>query len=66
MAGELKAYIYLIMDAQLIIQNGTFVFTVHYENGNIMHDRTLYGIVRGTNWGWKDISSLRLTRKIIP
>ena len=29
MAKELKAYIYLIMDALLNIQNGVFVSTVH-------------------------------------
>ena len=28
-AGALKAYIYLIMDAQLNIQNGVFVSAVH-------------------------------------
>ena len=28
-AGELKAYIYLIMDAQLNIQNGAFIFAMH-------------------------------------
>ena len=28
-AGELKAYIYLIMDAQLNIQNGVFVSALH-------------------------------------
>ena len=29
MVGELKVYIYLIMDAQLNIQNGAFVSAVH-------------------------------------
>ena len=29
MVGELKAYIYLIMDAQLNIQNGAFISAVH-------------------------------------
>ena len=29
MAGELKAYIYLIMDAYLNIQNGAFISTLH-------------------------------------
>ena len=29
MAGELKVYVYLIMDAQLNIQNGAFVSAVH-------------------------------------
>ena len=28
-AGELKVYIYLIMDAQLNIQNGAFISAVH-------------------------------------
>ena len=28
-AGRLNAYIYLIMDAQLNIQNGTFVSAMH-------------------------------------
>ena len=27
--GELKAYIYLIMDAQLNIQNGVFISAMH-------------------------------------
>ena len=43
-AGELKAYIYLIMDAQLNIQNRAFVSAVHKENGQVMHDETSYHI----------------------
>ena len=29
MAGEFKAYVYLIMDAQLNIQNGAFISAIH-------------------------------------
>ena len=43
-AGELKAYIYLIMDAQLNIQNGAFISAVYYENGEVTHDGTPYKI----------------------
>ena len=66
MAGELKAYVYLIMDAQLNIENGAFVSAMHYENGEVTHDRTPYGIVRGSDWSWKDTSSRRLTQKKVP
>ena len=51
MAGELKAYIYLSINAQLNIQNGAFVSAVHQENSEVMHDGTPYGIVCGSNWG---------------
>ena len=66
LAGKLNAYIYLIMDGQLNIQNGAFVSTLYQENGEVMHDGTPYGIVHGSNWGLKDTSSLRLTQKRIP
>ena len=39
-AGELKVYIYLIMNAQLNIQNGAFISTVHQENSKVALDRT--------------------------
>ena len=65
MAGELKAYIYLIMDAQLNIQNRAFISAVHLENGNVTHDGIPYSIVHGSDWGQKDTSSLRLARKRI-
>ena len=47
MAGEHKAYVYLIMDAQLNIQNGVFVFAVHQKNAT--HDGTPYSVVRGSD-----------------
>ena len=47
MAGELKAYIYLIMDALLNIQNGAFVFAMHWENGKVrmMEPHTAWFVV---------------------
>ena len=50
MAGELKAYFYLIMDAQLNIQSGAFISAMHLGNGNVMHDGTPYSIVCGSDW----------------
>ena len=64
--GVLKAYIYLIMDPQLNIQNGAFVSAMHQGNDELMHDRTPYSIVCGSDWGWKDTPSLGLTRKRVP
>ena len=66
MAGELKEYIYLIMDAQLNIQNGAFISATHWENGKITHDGTPYSIDYGSDWGWKDTPSLGLPRKRVP
>ena len=37
-AGPLNAYIYLIMDAQLNIQNGTYVSAVYYINKMFMKE----------------------------
>ena len=34
LAGALNAYIYLIMDAQLNIQNGAFVSAIYMENAD--------------------------------
>ena len=56
-SGALKAYIYLIMDTQLNIQNEAFVSAMHY----VMDDGTPYDIVCGSSWDWKDTPSLGLT-----
>ena len=48
-AGSLNAYIYLIMDAQLNIQNGAFVSAIHQVTKNV-YERTAYCIVRTSNW----------------
>ena len=50
-AGALNAYIYLIMDAQLNIQNGVYVSAVH-QNKNV-YERTAYCIVCSSNWSRK-------------
>ena len=47
-AGALKAYIYLIMDAQLNIQNGVFSSAMHCEI--VTHTGTPYSVVCGFNW----------------
>ena len=57
-AGALKAYIYLIMDAQLNITDGAF-HSIDYQK-NVDNARTLYGAACGSNWGWKDSPSLGL------
>ena len=59
-AGALKAYIYLIMDAQLNIQERVFHFVDYYENAD--DARTPYGTVCGSSsWGWKDLPGLGYT-----
>ena len=50
-AGALNAYIYLIMDAQLNIQNGTYISVVYWNN---VYERTTYCIVRSSNWSRKN------------
>ena len=58
-AGALKAFlIYLIMDAQLNIQNKVFDSAMCQENA--MNAGTRYGAVCGSDWGWKDTPSLEL------
>ena len=60
--GKLKAYIYLIVDAQLKIQNGAFIYAVHKTNGKVTHDGTPFDVDCGSDWGWKDIPILGLAR----
>ena len=57
-AGNLNAYIYLIMDAQLNIQNGAFVCALYYVTKNV-YERTTYCIVRCLNWSRKNLYGLR-------
>ena len=57
-AGALNAYIYLIMDAQLNIQSGTYVSAIYY-NKNV-YERTTYCIVRRSNWSRKTHLALSL------
>ena len=54
-AGALKAYIYLIMDAQLNIQNGAYISAVHLTKN--VHERTTYCIVCSSNWSRKNTFS---------
>ena len=54
--GALNAYIFLIMDAQLNIQNGAYVSAV-YQNKNV-HERTAYCIVHSSNWSRKNSFSI--------
>ena len=60
-AGALNAYIYLIMDAQLNIQNGTYVSAI-YKTKNV-YERTAYCIVRSSNWSRKNTPSIGFTRE---
>ena len=48
-AGNLNAFIYLIMDAQLNIQNGTYVSVIHQVTKNV-YERAAYCIVHSSNW----------------
>ena len=63
-AGDLNAYIYLIMDAQLNIQNGAFVSSIYQVTKNA-YERTTYCIVRSSNRSRKDRFSIGFTRKRI-
>ena len=56
-AGALKAYIYLIMDAQLNIQNGAYVSAVYLN----VYDRTTHCIVHSSNWSRKNSFSPKFT-----
>ena len=60
-AGALNAYIYLIMDAQLNIQNSAYVSAV-YETKNV-YERTAYCIVRSSNWSRKNAFSPEFARE---
>ena len=55
-AGALNAYIYLIMDAQLNIQNGIYVSAIYY-NKNV-YEGTTYCIVHSSNRSRKNSFSL--------
>ena len=63
-AGNLNAYIYLIMDAQLTIQNGAFVSALYQVTKNV-YERTTYCIVRCSSWSRKNTFSIGFTRKRI-
>ena len=63
-AGNLNAYIYLIMDAQLNIENGAYVSTIYQVIKNV-YERTTYCIVYSSNWSRKNTFSIEFTRKRI-
>ena len=58
LAGALNADIYLIMDAQLNIQNGAYVSAIYLENAN--NERTSYSTVYGSNRSKKTHLALNL------
>ena len=60
-AGALNAYIHLIMDAQLNIQNGTYVSAVHQTKN--VYERTAYCIVCSPNWSRKNAPSIEFARE---
>ena len=60
----LNAYIYLIMNAQLSIQNGAFVSAIHQQNAD--DARTPYGAVCSSNRSRKNTRSLGFTRAGVP
>ena len=64
LVGALKAYIYLIMNPQLNIEDGAFGSTVYHENAT--NDGTSYGIICCSDWGRKDGPSFGLTRAGVP
>ena len=49
-AGNLKAYIYLIMDAQLNVKDVAFDSAIYKENAD--NDRASYGAVCSSDWCW--------------
>ena len=59
-AGALKAYIYLIMDAQFNIKDRAFHSIDYQKNA-----RNPYSTVCGSGWCWKNTFSLRFTRVCI-
>ena len=59
--GALNAYIYLIMDAQLNIQNGAYVSAVYWNKND--YERTAYCIVRCSNWSRKNATSPEFARE---
>ena len=60
-AGALNAYIYLIMDAQLNIQSGTYVSAI-YWNKNV-YERTTHCIVHSSNRSRKNAFSIEPARE---
>ena len=58
-----QGLLYLIMDAQLNIQNGAFTSAMHQEN--VTHDGTPYGAVRGSNWGQKPWTCLEESTSVM-
>ena len=69
MAGELKVYIYLIMDALLNIPDGTFDSTKHQENSGVTHagpHMMLFVALNGVGKMHLQHCSLGLTRKRVP
>ena len=59
---NLNAYIYLIMDAQLNIQNGAFVSAIYLVAKNV-YERTTHCIVHCSNWSRKTYMALDLLEK---
>ena len=57
-AGPLNAYIYLIMDAQLNIQNGTYVSEVYQINKMFMKEPHTHCTVPSSNWSRKNSFSI--------
>ena len=60
-AGALNAYIYLIMDAQLNIQNGAYISAV-YQTKNV-YERTTHCIVRSSDRSRKNAFSIEPARE---
>ena len=60
--GPLNAYIYLIMDAQLNIQNGAYVSAVYYENENV-YERTTHCIVHSSDRSRKNAFSIEFAQE---
>ena len=58
-AGALNAKIYIIMDAQLNVQNGKYVSVIYQENAD--NAETSYGTVCGSDWRWKNTPGLGFT-----
>ena len=59
MPGVLSTYIYIIMDAQLNVQNGAYIFALYQKKAD--DASTSYGAVCGSDWGWKNTFSLEFT-----
>ena len=55
-AEALNAYMYLIMDAQLNIENDAYVSAVYWTKN--VYERIAYCIVRSSNWSRKNATSI--------